>query len=233
MFGISMGELLIIAVVALLFLGPEKLPDAAKTLSKGIRDFRKQTRELQQIVEDDNEIGGAIRDLKSALRGEDPDVAERRRRAAEAARKAAENAAKAAEELAAKRAAEGPKTLKASASGTDAADGDAPSPDAPDALPDALEDDRDVATMLGMDDDAPASAASPANPDPPVTPEKNGKSETEAALKSHLAALLRPASGSIPQTPRPLSVDAQREPEADDPGDGAGSDAAAEPVETS
>ena len=71
MFGLGMWELIVIAVVALLALGPEKLPGAAKSLSKGIRDFRKQTRELQETLEDDHEIGDAIRDLKSALRGED------------------------------------------------------------------------------------------------------------------------------------------------------------------
>ncbi len=71
MFGLGMGEILMILVVALLFLGPDKLPEAAKSLSKGIRDFRRQTRELQDTIEADAEIGGAIRDLKSALRGDD------------------------------------------------------------------------------------------------------------------------------------------------------------------
>lgn len=74
MFGIGGSEILVILVVALLFLGPEKLPDAAKQISKGIRDLRKQTRALQQTIEDDEHIGGAIRDLKSALRGEDVPV---------------------------------------------------------------------------------------------------------------------------------------------------------------
>ncbi|HET9482363.1 MAG TPA: twin-arginine translocase TatA/TatE family subunit, partial [Xanthomonadales bacterium] len=58
-------------IVALLFLGPDKLPGAAKTISKGIRDIKKQSRALQQQIEGDEQIGGAIRDLKSALRGED------------------------------------------------------------------------------------------------------------------------------------------------------------------
>ena len=71
MFGLGMGEIIIIAIVALLVLGPDKLPDAAKSLSKGIRDFRKHSRDLQRTIEDDEQIGGAIRDIKSALRGED------------------------------------------------------------------------------------------------------------------------------------------------------------------
>lgn len=71
MFGIGGSEILVILVVALLFLGPDKLPEAAKTISKGIRDLKKQSRALQNQIESDEKIGGAIRDLKSALRGEE------------------------------------------------------------------------------------------------------------------------------------------------------------------
>jgi sec-independent protein translocase protein TatB len=72
MFGIGGSEIIVILIVALLFLGPDKLPEAAKTISKGIRDLKKQSRTLQQTIENDERIGGAIRDIKSALRGEDP-----------------------------------------------------------------------------------------------------------------------------------------------------------------
>jgi len=65
------SEILVILIVALLFLGPDKLPDAAKQISKGIRDLKKQTRVLQETIENDEHIGGAIRDLKSALRGDE------------------------------------------------------------------------------------------------------------------------------------------------------------------
>ncbi len=72
MFGMGGTEILVILIVALLFLGPDKLPEAAKSISKGIRDLRKQTREFQETIEADEKIGGAIRDIKSALNGEEP-----------------------------------------------------------------------------------------------------------------------------------------------------------------
>jgi sec-independent protein translocase protein TatB len=71
MFGMGGTEIVVILIVALLFLGPDKLPQAAKSISKGIRDIKKQSRALQNQIESDEQIGGAIRDLKSALRGED------------------------------------------------------------------------------------------------------------------------------------------------------------------
>lgn len=74
MFGMGGSEILVILIVALLFLGPDKLPEAAKQISKGIRDIKKQSRALQRTIEEDEHIGGAIRDLRSALRGEDEPI---------------------------------------------------------------------------------------------------------------------------------------------------------------
>jgi sec-independent protein translocase protein TatB len=51
MFGLSFGELVIIAILALVLLGPERLPDAAKTLGKGLRELRKATDDIKDQVE--------------------------------------------------------------------------------------------------------------------------------------------------------------------------------------
>jgi sec-independent protein translocase protein TatB len=47
MFGIGMPELLIILVVALIVVGPRKLPDLARSLGKGMQEFRKATDEIK------------------------------------------------------------------------------------------------------------------------------------------------------------------------------------------
>jgi len=73
MFGMGMGEIVLIAVVALLVLGPERLPGAAKAIGKGIRDLRASTKDLQSTIEKDTQIGDAVRELRGALRG-DPET---------------------------------------------------------------------------------------------------------------------------------------------------------------
>lgn len=47
MFGLGFGEIVIILVLALVLLGPQKLPEVAKQLGKGFRDFKKATDDLK------------------------------------------------------------------------------------------------------------------------------------------------------------------------------------------
>ena len=71
MFGLGPGELLIILAIALLVLGPNRLPDVATSLGKAIRSFRKATRDLTDQLEIDEEVKQPLRELQSALR-DDP-----------------------------------------------------------------------------------------------------------------------------------------------------------------
>jgi Tat protein translocase TatB subunit len=56
MFGIGMPELILIAVVALIVLGPKKLPDLAKSMGRAVREFRKATSELKETLQVDEEF---------------------------------------------------------------------------------------------------------------------------------------------------------------------------------
>ena len=46
MFGLGGGELLLLGIIALVFIGPKKLPELARGLGKGIREFQKAKNEL-------------------------------------------------------------------------------------------------------------------------------------------------------------------------------------------
>ena len=49
-FNIGPGELLLILAIALLVIGPGRLPDVGAALGKSLREFRKATSEVQEAV---------------------------------------------------------------------------------------------------------------------------------------------------------------------------------------
>jgi sec-independent protein translocase protein TatB len=55
MFGIGMPEMLLILAIALIVIGPKKLPDLAKSIGRALGEFKKATNEIKQSIEvDDN-----------------------------------------------------------------------------------------------------------------------------------------------------------------------------------
>jgi len=55
MFGIGSTELLVILVVALIVVGPSKLPEIARTLGKAMAEFKKVSTDVKRTIEQEIE----------------------------------------------------------------------------------------------------------------------------------------------------------------------------------
>ena len=63
MFGIGMPEVLLILAVALIVIGPKKLPDLAKSLGRAIGEFKKATHEFKESID----INSDLKDVKDTF----------------------------------------------------------------------------------------------------------------------------------------------------------------------
>ena len=63
MFGIGMPEMLMILAIALIVIGPKKLPDLAKSLGRAMREFKRATSDFKETLAVDNELS----DVKKAF----------------------------------------------------------------------------------------------------------------------------------------------------------------------
>jgi sec-independent protein translocase protein TatB len=63
MFGIGMPEMFLILAIALIVIGPKKLPDLAKSLGRAFSEFKRATSELKESFEIDSEL----KDIKTTF----------------------------------------------------------------------------------------------------------------------------------------------------------------------
>jgi sec-independent protein translocase protein TatB len=72
MFGIGMPEMIMILVVALIVIGPKKLPDIAKGLGRAFNEFKKATTDFKESMGIDDELD----DVKQAFDEMNKDIKE-------------------------------------------------------------------------------------------------------------------------------------------------------------
>jgi len=56
MFGIGMTELLLIGALALMVLGPKKLPDLARAMGRGLAEFKRATDEFKNTLQQETRV---------------------------------------------------------------------------------------------------------------------------------------------------------------------------------
>src|SRR2546430_3991441 len=86
----GMSEIVVILVVALVFLGPKKLPELASGLGKMIRELRKATSDIKNEIELDETIRKPVEELREAMTLHPEELKRRDRVKAERAREARE-----------------------------------------------------------------------------------------------------------------------------------------------
>lgn len=68
MFGIGFEEFILIIIVALIVVGPEKLPDLARAFGRGYAEFKRATNEIKQTIEQDETVKGFKQEFHEAQR---------------------------------------------------------------------------------------------------------------------------------------------------------------------
>lgn len=70
MFGIGMPEMILLLAIALIVIGPKKLPDLAKSLGRAMNEFKKATREIKESMD----IEGDLKEVKQSFDDLNKDV---------------------------------------------------------------------------------------------------------------------------------------------------------------
>jgi Tat protein translocase TatB subunit len=67
MCGIGMQELILILVVALIVIGPKRLPDLARALGKAMGEFRRATDDIRESLDVEGHIRTEVEDLSKEV----------------------------------------------------------------------------------------------------------------------------------------------------------------------
>jgi sec-independent protein translocase protein TatB len=65
MFGIGLPEMIVILAVALIVVGPDKLPELARSLAKGLQELKKTVNQVKETL---NEEGNVLSDVRGELK---------------------------------------------------------------------------------------------------------------------------------------------------------------------
>lgn len=71
MFGLGMPEILLILAIALIVIGPQKLPELAKTLGRAMGEFKRSAQELKRSIDVDTtlqDVKSSTTDLKDVIK---------------------------------------------------------------------------------------------------------------------------------------------------------------------
>lgn len=68
MFGIGLPEMILILALALIVVGPDKLPELARSLAKGVLELKKTVSSLKENLADENPFDAVKPELEEAAR---------------------------------------------------------------------------------------------------------------------------------------------------------------------